>query len=157
VAAVAALAGCGGDAPAEVGAGQAPSPATASTTTTVAAAGAPGPSPVAGLDAAQLQAAVAAAPPPAGRRVTGPVAEPITLEDGRTVWRVRIPGSFPARSAQVSVAVGGRDLGPAVTPPTLDALVVVTTDARGLTAGAPVTYRWGSEPAVAAGPLEVVR
>lgn len=116
----------------------------------------PGPSPVEGLDAGQLLAAVTAPVPPTARGGAGPTADRVALPDGRTAWRVRVPGSFPVRSAEATVAVGGRDLGPAVTPPDLSALVAVVPDAGGLVDGARVTYRWtGSDP-VDAGALEVL-
>jgi len=126
-------------------------------TTTVAPPGDPGPSPVEGLDASQLLAAVTAPAPAPVARAGGPTADRVVLADGRAVWRVRVPGPFPARTARATIAVAGRDLGTAVTPPDLSALVVVVPSADGLVAGAAVTYRWeGSEP-VAAGALEAVR
>lgn len=127
-------------------------------TTTVAPEGGDlGASPVEGLAADELLAAVTAPLPEVARRSSGPTADRVTLADGTTVWRVRIPGPTPARSARVTVAVGDREVGPGVPPPDLGALVAVTTDGTGLVAGAPVTYQWeGSEP-VSAGALEVVR
>jgi hypothetical protein len=182
-AAVAALAACGGPGPSEsVSAGQAgptteaapPSsttapPATATTDapappTTEAAAVATtappsdaGTSPVRGLSPAQLRAAVLAAPSGPAKRSGGATVERIDLPDGPTVWRVRIPGRFPVRAERATVAVGARDVGEGIVTPQLDALVAVTTDPAGLVAGAPVTYRWGQEPSVAAGKLEVAR
>jgi len=153
-----ALTGCGGggerneDGASEVGAGQA-----ISSSSSVAPSADPGPSPVDGLDAAQLREAVTAPPTPASRALPGPVAERVTLADGRTVWRVRIPGSFTLRSAQARISVGGRDLGVAASPPSLDSLVAVTIGDEGLLDGAPVTYRWGTEDPIAAGALAVVR
>lgn len=150
------LAGCGGDdRPAEVAAGQVGPSST--TTAEIAPGGDPGPSPVDGLDAAQLREAVTAPPTPASRARPGPVAERVTLADGRTVWRVRIPGSFTLRSAQARISVAGRDLGVAASPPSLDSLVAVTIGDEGLLDGAPVTYRWGTEDPIAAGALAVVR
>lgn len=155
VATVGLVAGCGSDAGPATVAGQA-GPTTGPGTTVVAPAGDPGESPVDGLDAAELQAAVVAPVPPAASRAARPTVDRVALPDGRTVWRVRIPGTVPARSARATISVGDREIGVAVTPPDLSALVAVTTDGTGLVAGAPVTYRWEGAEAVAAGALEVV-
>ncbi len=139
-----------------------PAPTTGSAPTTgpttpVAVPGPAGPSPVEGLDADQLRRVVNAAPSARARGAGGPTAEPVVLADGRKVWRVRIPGDFPARAARGMVLVDGREVGPASSSPSLDALVAVALSADGLIDGAAVTYRWeGAEP-VSAGPLTVLR
>lgn len=154
--------GSGPDDPVRAGAApaaQAPE-AQAPTSTTVAAEvpSGDGASPVDGLTAAQLRQVVEAppAPAPAAQRRNGPVADRVAVA-GRTVWRITVPGTFDVLSAQVVVAVGGRDVGIGVLTPDLDALVAVTTDPAVVAAGAPVTYRWGAADPVAAGALEVVR
>ena len=86
----------------------APSP---STTIVVAPDGDPGASPVEGLDALALREAVTSPPSDRARRASGPVAETVTLSDGTVVWRLRIPGSFPARDARAVVAVDGATSG----------------------------------------------
>ncbi len=68
---------------------------------------------------------------------------------------MRIPGSFPVRSARVQVLVGGRAVGAGMVTSELDGLVAVTVDPAGLVRGAAVSYRWEGRPAVAAGTLEV--
>ena len=119
--------------------------------------GDPSPSTVPGLSPDEVKAAVLAPASATVRRAPGATVERLTLPSGVAVWRIRIPGSFPARSARVTVSVGGREVGAGTTSPTLDALVAVTTDGSGLVAGARVSFRWeGSEP-VAAGALAVVR
>lgn len=133
-------------------------PAAPETTSTTAApaVGPAAPSPVDGLDAAELQAALAA-PLGSTARSAGPVADRVTLDDGTTVWRVRVPGDFDARSARVSISVGGRVVGEGVLAPDLAAITAVSTDGAGLTAGRPVTYQWEGGPSVAAGNLAVAR
>lgn len=135
-----------------------------STTSTTAAADAPAQpgsgtaaSPVDGLTADQLRSAVEAPLGTASRRAPGPTVDQVTLPDGTRVWRVRIPGSFRARSARVEVLVGGRRVGEGVLASDLQAITAVTTDGSGLTAGRPVAYRWEGGPSVAAGTLEVAR
>lgn len=132
--------------------------ATAATTSTTAApaTGPAAPSPVAGLDADQLQAALAA-PSAATTRSTGPTVDQVALADGTRVWRVRVPGDFDARSARVAISVGGRTVGEGVQAPDLAAITAVTTDGSGLVAGRLVSYRWEGGPSVAAGNLVVVR
>lgn len=149
--------GCGGGPPTDrVAVGAAPTVSASSDPTVVPAAEAAA-STVDGLDAAQLREAVEA-PEPAGRaRASGPVAQPVRLASGTTVWRVRIPGRFAVRSARVVVSVGGRQLGEGVPGSHLQSLVVVTRDPRGIVDGAPVTYRWAGGPTVGAGRLVVVR
>lgn len=150
------VAGCGDDSPTPVASGQAPSSTEAPPTTAAAPGGDPGASPVEGLDAGQLMAAVEAPVPPAARRLAGPTADRVRLADGALVWRVRIPGEVPARSARATILVGDREVGVALTPPDLSGLVAVTRDGTGLVPGAAVSTRWeGAEP-VAAGPLEVL-
>lgn len=127
-----------------------------STTVVVAPDDDPGASLVDGLDARTLQEAVTTPPSARARGATGPVAEAVTLSDGTVVWRVRIPGPFPARDARAVVAVDGGDVGWAASPPAGDALVAVAATAEGLVAGAEVTYRWGRADPVSAGPLVVV-
>lgn len=131
------------------------------TTTAVVAAdpvaGDPGASPVPGLDAAQLQAAVEAPQAGSTRAATGVTLDQVTLADGTRVWRVRIPGSFTARSARVFVTVGSRLVGEGVLARDLGSLTAITTDGTGLTAGQPVSYQWEGGPVVAAGRLAVIR
>ena len=114
-------------------------------------------SPVDGLTAEELVAAVTA--PQRGRtaRPTSPTVDQVVLADGTRVWRVRVPGAFPARSARVTVSVGGREVGQGITAPDLGAITAVTTDGTGLRAGAAVSYQWEGSPPVAAGTLEVAR
>lgn len=112
---------------------------------------------VTGLSPLQVREAVQAVVPATTRRATGPVAEPVALAGGRTVWRVRLPGRFAVRGAQVRVLVDGRPLGAGIVTPGLDALVVVTPDASRLRAGASVAYQWEGSPPVAAGRLAVTR
>lgn len=175
-----ASAGCGRSTPEPVSAG-APAPTTAAgagsttvasgagsptsvaaptagptTTTLIGAEGAPDPSPVARLSAVDLRRLVAGAAAPTTRSVSGPTVQQVAAS-GRTYWRIRIPGSVPARSARIEVLVGGRVVGQGFETPALDALVAVTADGSGLVAGAPVTYRWGDSAPVAAGALAVVR
>ncbi len=137
-----------------------------SSTTTVASAADPAPadpaadpgaSPVAGLDAAQLQAAVEAPQGGAARSLGGVTLDQVTLDDGTHVWRVRIPGTFTARSARVSLSVGSRVVGTGVLARDLGSITAITTDGTGLTAGQPVTYQWEGGPVVAAGRLAVGR
>ena len=90
-------------------------------------------------------------------RPTSPTVDQVVLADGTRVWRVRVPGSFPARSARVTVSVGGREVGQGITAPDLSAITAVTTDGTGLRAGAAVSYQWEGSPPVAAGTLEVAR
>ncbi len=125
-------------------------------TTAAPAVGPAAPSPVEGLDAAELQAALAV-PSRASTRSTGPTVDQVALADGTRVWRVRVPGDFDARSARVAISVGGRTVGEGVLAPDLSSITAVTTDGAGLTAGRPVTYRWEGGPSVAAGNLAVVR
>lgn len=133
-----------------------PEPTT--TTTTAPPSGASAASPVAGLDAAELQAALALPSGPAGRTLrSGPTVDQVTLDDGTRVWRVRVPGDFTARSARVSISVGARQVGEAVLAPDLQSITAVTTDGTGLGAGRPVTYQWEGSPAVAVGNLAVIR
>ena len=110
-----------------------------------------------GLTADQLRAAVEASVPAANRRAVGPTVDQVTLADGTRVWRVRVPGAFPARAARVEVQVGGRRVGEGVLAPDLQSITAVTTDGSGLTAGRPVTFRWEGGPLEAAGPLELAR
>lgn len=128
------------------------------TSTTVAPVSGPAaPSPVDGLDASELQAALAI---PAGstvRSAAGPTVDQVTLADGTRVWRVRIPGDFDARSARVAIRVGDRTIGEGVLAPDLSSITAVTTDGRGLAAGRPVIYQWEGGPSVAAGNLVVAR
>lgn len=177
-AASAGLASCGsGDQPTPVAAGGDPAAATSSasapvetsavvTTTvpdavpTTIVAGPSGPSaasPVAGLDASELQAALAIPVSESVRSKAGPTVDAVALSDGTRVWRVRIPESFPARSARVEISVGGRLIGQAVLAPDLTAITAVTTDGTGLSAGSPVSYQWEGSPSVPAGNLEVAR
>ena len=132
-----------------------------STTSTIAVAPQPGggtaASPVEGLTADELRAAVEAPVPAANRRAVGPTVDQVTLADGTRVWRVRVPGAFPARAARVEVQVGGRRVGEGVLAPDLQSITAVTTDGSGLTAGRPVTFRWEGGPLEAAGPLELAR
>lgn len=114
-------------------------------------------SPVAGLDATELQAALAAPGGASGRSLSGPIVDQVTLADGTRVWRVRVPGTFTARSARVSISVGGRLVGEGVLASDLGSITAVTTDGTGLTAGRPVSYQWEGGPTVAAGKLGVAR
>ena len=127
------------------------------TTTTAPPSGASDASPVAGLDAAQLQAALALPAGATGRSLAGPTVDQVTLADGTRVWRVRVPGAFTARSARVTISVGGRTVGAGILAPDLGAITAVTTDGTGLTAGKPVSYQWEGSPSVAAGTLAVAR
>lgn len=147
------------------GGGGATAPVAAGAPTTVAATTEPAAGPqvgadastVEGLSAAELREAVEA-PDPVGRaRTAGPVAQQVRLVSGATVWRVRIPGRFPVRSARVVVSVGGRRLGEGVPGPHLQSLVAVTRDQRAIVSGAAVTYRWSGGPSIDAGRLAVVR
>ncbi len=79
------------------------------------------------------------------------------LADGRTAWRVTIPGEFPLRSARLSVTVGGRTVGEGIATPDGSALVAVTLDKTGPVAGAPVTWGPPGQTPTAAGPLAVIR
>ena len=117
----------------------------------------PGPSPVDGLDAEQLRSAVEAPVGASTRSVAGATADQVTLSDGTRVWRVRVPGDFTARSARVTISVGDRVVGQGVLTRDLRSLVAVTTDGSGLSAGQAVSYQWEGSPAIAAGPLAVVR
>jgi hypothetical protein len=144
------VAACG-DAPSDetVGAGGAPS------TTAAPAASEEGRSPVANLTPKDLQRVVEAAGTRPTRSLRGPVAERVPVGSS-TVWRIRIPGEFQARSARVQVLVGSKPVGLGILTPTLDALVAVTTDGSGLVRGAAVAYQVeGAEP-VAVGSLEVI-
>ncbi len=136
-----------------------PSPGggTIPTSTTVAAPdpGPVDPSPVGRLDPAELRQVVEA--PLRDRTLTGAVAEQVALADGRTVWRVRIPGEFPPRAARLTVSVADREVGQGIANPDGSALVAVTFDGTGLVAGAPVTYGPPGVDPVAAGPLAVLR
>ncbi|MCU1370412.1 MAG: hypothetical protein JWO77_1606 [Ilumatobacteraceae bacterium] len=134
-----------------------PTTTAAPSTTTAPASGTSDASPVAGLDAAQLQAALAAPGGASGRSLRGPTVDQVTLADGTRVWRVRVPGAFTARSARVAISVGSRRVGEGVLAPDLGTITAVTTDAAGLTAGRPVSYQWEGSPPVAAGNLEVAR
>jgi hypothetical protein len=143
----------------DVGATTAP-PQTAEpapTTTTLPEPDGGAPSPVAGLTAAELRAAVEAPSSATTRAATGPTAERVSLGDGRTVWRVRIPGEVPVRAARVEVLVGGRSIGEGIVAPDLSSLSVVTVDGAGLVAGAPVATRWEGATAEPAGTLVVAR
>ncbi len=150
------LVACGSEAaPGPVASGAPPTVASAEP----AAGPAPGaaPSTVDGLSAAELREAVEA-PEPAGRaRAAGPVAQPVRLASGTTVWRVRIPGRFPVRSARVVVSVGGRRLGEGVPGSHLEGLVAVTRDPEPIVSGARVTYGSSGGPTVDAGRLAVRR
>jgi len=117
-----------------------------------------GPSPVDGLSAAELRAVVEAppSPSPTGRPAVGPVADQVTVA-GRTVWRITIPGTYELLSSRIVVAVGGRDVGEGVVLPDLTALVAAALDPAVVVEGALVTYRWGANDPVEAGPLDVVR
>lgn len=130
-------------------------PADPTTTTTASGPTTPQPSPVDGLTSVQLRTLVEA-PTPTERRSAGPVADRVSV-DGRTLWRVVIPGSFDLLAARITVSVGGTDVGEGVVAPDLSRLVAVVTDPAALVAGAPVAYRWGAGDPVAAGALEVVR
>lgn len=116
----------------------------------------PGPSPVEGVDAAAYGAGIDAPLPPRASRASGPTADRVTLPDGQQVWRVRLPGDAPFRSARATIAVGGVDIGVATTTPALDALVALTTDGTPIVAGAAVTLRWENEEPAAVGRLEVL-
>ncbi len=177
------VAACGsGDRPTQVAAGGDPSEATsttetaappstttavpATTTTTAALAttsttaspvGGDAASPVDGLDAGQLQQAVQAPVSGTARSAAGATVDQVTLADGTHVWRVRVPGAFPARSARVAVSVGNRVIGEGVLAGDLRAITAVTTDGTGLTAGQPVSYQWEGGRSVAAGTLAVIR
>ncbi|HEU5151798.1 MAG TPA: hypothetical protein VFU19_14955 [Iamia sp.] len=159
------LSACGdGSDPVSTGAGAeaaptTPAPAPAPTEPAPSTEPAPpgGDSPVDGLSAAQLRTVVEA--PPSGtaaRRRTGPVADRVTV-DGRTVWRITIPGTYDLLSSRITVTVGGTDVGEGIIAPDLTALVAVVADPAVLVAGAPVAYRWGAGDPVAAGRLEVAR
>lgn len=126
------------------------------TPTVAGSAGAPAASPVDGLTPAELRTAVEAPASVSTRAVSGPVAERVVV-GGRSVWRVRIPGSFPVRSARVQVLVGSRIVGLGLEGPDLGALLAVTVDGSGLVAGAPVSYQWEGSRPVAAGRLVVAR
>lgn len=130
--------------------------APAETTTTIASGPTtPQPSPVDGLTSVQLRTVVEA-PVRATRRNAGPVADRVTV-DGRTLWRVSIPGSFDLLASRITVTVGVTDVGEGVVSPDLSRLVAVVADPSSLVAGAPVSYRWGAGDPIAAGALEVVR
>ncbi len=141
----------------------APTTATTTTATTTSAVPAADPgagtaaSPVDGLDASELKAVVEAPLRSGARSATGPVVDQVTVADGTTIWRVRVPGAFTARSARVAVSVGGRLIGEAVLAPDLQSIVAVTTDGAGLTAGRAVSYQWEGGPSVPAGTLVVAR
>lgn len=169
------VAGCGDPAPDQAvrtgSAGQDPAAAPTTTTTTTAAAsgagatttvatgteGEPSPSVVAGLTPEQVRAAALAPPNATARRAPGATVEVVTLASGAKVWRVRIPGTFDARTARAAVSVGDRVVGTGILTPQLDALLAVTTDGTGLVAGAAVSYRWEGSAPVAAGTLGVAR
>jgi hypothetical protein len=175
----AAACGGGGDRPTRVAAGGAPpaSATTAATSSTVppaADATVPAPtsttivasdvtgspsadSPVDGLRADQLKAALEAPVAAAARSRSGPTVDQVVLADGTRVWRVRVPGSFEARSARLAIDVGGRRVGLGVLAADLQAVTAVTTDGSGLLAGSAVSYRWEGGPSVPAGSLAVVR
>jgi len=116
-----------------------------------------GPSPVAGLSATDLRSAVLAPSATTKVRPAGPVAEQVRLPSGTSVWRVRLPGAFPVRSARVTVFVAGRRVGEGMVGPRLQSLVAVTRTGAGLTSGAAVTYRWDGSAEVSAGRLTVIR
>lgn len=163
VAAVSVVA-CGSEAVPRQVATAAPAPTTSSvappTDEIAAGAGTGGAaSTVDGLTAAELREAVEAPESaPVGRdRTSGPVAQRVRLASGATVWRVRIPGRFPVRSARVVVSVGGRQLGEGVPGSRLQSLVAVTRDAGAIVEGAAVTYAWAGGPTVPAGRLAVIR
>lgn len=128
------------------------------TTTTAPPSGPSAASPVPGLDAVELQAALAAPSGATARTIrTGPTVDQVILEDGTRVWRVRVPGAFTARSARVSISVGNREVGEGVLAPDLQSITAVTTDGTGLSAGRPVTYQWEGSSAVVVGNLAVIR
>lgn len=114
-------------------------------------------SPVAGLDASQLQQAVEAPASGAARSRSAATADQVTLADGTRVWRVRVPGSFEARSARVAISVGSRVVGEGVLAGDLTSITAVTTDGTGLSAGQPVSFQWEGGPSIAAGTLAVIR
>lgn len=132
-------------------------PATTTTSAVPPPSGPAAPSPVDGLDAAQLQAALALPVGTSARSASGPTVDQVALPGGTRVWRVRVPGDFTARSARVSISVGGRTVGEGVLSPDLAAITAVTTDGSGLSAGRPVTYRWEGGSPIAAGNLAVAR
>lgn len=132
-------------------------PATTTSTSVAPPAGPSAASPVEGLDAQELKAAVEAPVGRAVRSAGGPTVDRVTLPDGTTVWRVRVPGTFPARSARVAISVGGRVVGEGVLASDLQSLTAVTTDGAGLTAGRTVSYQWEGGPSVPAGTLAVIR
>ncbi len=157
---VAGVAACGdADRPTQLAAGGAPVASTTTTTTTapVGSGAASAASPVDGLEAGQLKAILEAPLAGSTRSASGPTVDQVTLPDGMHVWRVRVPGTFAARSARIAVTVGGRRVGEAVLAPDLQAITAVTTDGSGLTAGRSVSYQWEGGPSVPAGTLAVVR
>ena len=81
----------------------------------------------------------------------------MSITDGRLVWRLRIPGRFPPRSARLMVDVDGVDVGPGLESPGLDALMVVMVDPTALVDGATVSYRVGAEAPTVVGLLEVIQ
>ena len=125
------------------------------TTTVAPAGGSEGASPVDGLAPDDLRTVVEA--PRRDRARRGPVADRVALADGRSAWRVTIPGEFPLRSARLTVSVGERDVGVGIATPDGGALVAVTLNGDGLVDGAEVT--WGAPGAAPteAGPLAVIR
>jgi hypothetical protein len=130
---------------------------TAAPSTTAPASGPSAASPVPGLDATELQAALAAPVGASTRSSRAATVDQVTLADGTRVWRVRVPGTFTARSARASISVGDRRVGEAVLAPDLRSMTAVTTDGTGLTAGTPVTYQWEGSSSVPAGNLGVAR
>lgn len=147
---------CGSEAPSAQVAVGAPAPSSSTGPVASPSAGSAA-STVDGLTAAELREAVEAPDPGGKARASGPVAQPVRLASGTTVWRIRVPGRFPVRSARVVVSVGGRRIGEGVPGSRLQGLVAVTRDPSAIVSGAPVTYRWSGGPAVDAGRLAVVR
>lgn len=129
----------------------------ATTSTTESPAAATAVSPVDGFTADELRSALLAPSSASVRSAPGPTAERVSTGNGSTVWRVRVPGQFPVRSARVAISVGGRVVGEGVLALDLHSIATITTDATGLRSGARVSYRWEGSTPVAAGTLVVVR
>lgn len=114
-------------------------------------------SPVEGLTADELRAVIGATASASVRSAAGPIADRVSAPGGARVWRVRIPGTFVARSARAVITVGGRTVGEGVLAADLRSLTAVTIDGTGLVAGAAVAVVWEGADPVGAGRLVVVR